>query len=75
MRGKRTSHDPKSSRENNSEAKYNITREKRAPNLGCNGWTKPTQIYVNIDVLEIMLQHHKVCGGGLIKWVKWSLIT
>ena len=49
--GKYISHDLKSSKENDRKARYAITREKRAPNLGSDGGTKPSEIYVNIELL------------------------
>ena len=44
-----------------------VTREKRTSNLGCDGGMKPTKIDVNIEILVIMPQCHKVYGGGQIK--------
>ena len=40
-----------------------VTREKRAPNMGCDGGTKLAQVDANKELLMIMLQRHKVCGG------------
>ena len=57
----------KSGRENSSEARYMITREKRAQNLGRDGRTKLAQVNVGIELLVIMLHHHWVCGGWLKK--------
>ena len=62
-----TSHDSKSSRENGSEARDTVTREERVPNLRCDGETKPTEIDAIIELLTIMLQHHKICDERLIK--------
>ena len=45
-------------KENSSEASYTITREKRAPNMGCEGGTKPTQVDASTKLLSKMLQHH-----------------
>ena len=60
-------YDDKSNRKNSSDARYMINKEKRAPNLGHNGWRKRTQIDANIECLAVMLSHHKVCGDKLIK--------
>ena len=57
----------KSGRENSSEARYMITREKRALNLGCDGGVKPAQIDASKELLALMFQHHYVCGGWLTK--------
>ena len=43
------------------------TREKGAPNLTSDGGTKPNEIDVSIQLCVVTLQHHKICGGRLIK--------
>ena len=44
-----------------------VTREKSAPKLRGDGGTKPTEIDANIELCAVTLQHHKICGGRLIK--------
>ena len=65
--GSHTSRDLKSSRENGSEARDMVTREKRAPKLRGDGGTKPTEIDANIELCAVMLQCHEIYGGRLIK--------
>ena len=62
-----TSRDSKSSKENGSEAKDMVTREKRAPKLRDDGGTKPTEMDTSIELRAVTLQRHKICGGTLIK--------
>ena len=55
------------SRENGSEAKDMVTREKRAPKLRNDGGTKPIEIDARIELCTVTLQCHEICGGRLIK--------
>ena len=57
----------KSSRENGSDARDMVTREKRAPKLRGNGGTKPTEVDASIELYAVTLQRHEICGGRLIK--------
>ena len=66
--GRCTSHDSMSNRENGSKARHTITREKRTPNLRCDGGTMPTEIDVSIELLVVRLQCHKIFYGRLIKF-------
>ena len=66
-RGRRTIRDAMSGQENSSEARCTITKEKRAPNLGCDGGTKPAQVDASIKLLSITLQRQWVYRGWLTK--------
>ena len=44
-----------------------VTREKRAQNLRRDGGMEPSEIDAIIELYVVMLQHHKICGGMLIK--------
>ena len=63
-RGRRASSDSKSNKENGSKARYSVSSEKRAPNMGRKEGIKPTKINASIELPTITLQHHKVCGRG-----------
>ena len=57
----------RSNRENSSEARYMITRQKRPLNLRYNRGAKPTQVNASIELVIITFQHHCISGGWLTK--------